>query len=74
MPYEILTDPQSMPAHPAPKGDVATMHTGKEERDNAVEEKTKVGPGPSNPPAFSGFVASGQISMEYKLQPERVRG
>lgn len=74
MPYEILTDPQSMPAPPVVEGDVAAMHKGKEERDNVVEEKAKVGPGPSNSPAFSDFVASRQISMEYKLQTERVRG
>uniref|UniRef100_A0A8C9M977 Uncharacterized protein n=1 Tax=Panthera tigris altaica TaxID=74533 RepID=A0A8C9M977_PANTA len=74
VPYEILTDPQSMPAPPVVEGDVAAMHKGKEERDNVVEEKAKVGPGPSNSPAFSDFVASRQISMEYKLQTERVRG
>lgn len=48
MPHEILTDPQSMPAHPVLEGDVAAMHAGKGEQDNVVEEKAKVGPGTSN--------------------------
>lgn len=48
VPDEILTDPQSMPAHPVLEGDVAAMHTGKGEQDNVVAEKAKVGPGTSN--------------------------
>ncbi|XP_027446482.1 LOW QUALITY PROTEIN: WD repeat-containing protein 49-like [Zalophus californianus] len=44
VPYEILTDPQSMPAYPVLEGNVAAMHTEVEEQDNVVEEKAKFGP------------------------------
>nr|XP_012420015.1 PREDICTED: WD repeat-containing protein 49-like [Odobenus rosmarus divergens] len=41
VPYEILTDPQSMPAYPVLEGNVAAMHTEVEEQDNVAEEKAK---------------------------------
>ncbi|XP_044925556.1 WD repeat-containing protein 64-like isoform X2 [Mustela putorius furo] len=41
VPCEILTDPQSTPAHPVLGGDVAVLHTKEEEQDKVVEEKAK---------------------------------
>nr|XP_023477104.1 LOW QUALITY PROTEIN: WD repeat-containing protein 64-like [Equus caballus] len=41
VPYEILTDAQSMPAHPVLEGDVPATHLGKEEQENAVKGKAR---------------------------------
>ncbi|VFV46040.1 Hypothetical predicted protein [Lynx pardinus] len=38
VPYEILTDPQSMPAPPVVEGDVAAMHKGKEEKMHVTDK------------------------------------
>uniref|UniRef100_A0A673TI06 Uncharacterized protein n=3 Tax=Suricata suricatta TaxID=37032 RepID=A0A673TI06_SURSU len=46
VPCEVLTDPLSMPAHPVLDGDIAALRTGKEARDNTVEEKAE----PENTP------------------------
>uniref|UniRef100_A0A8C0LR07 WD repeat domain 49 n=1 Tax=Canis lupus dingo TaxID=286419 RepID=A0A8C0LR07_CANLU len=43
VPYEILTDPRSMPALPVLEQDVAAMHTEEEGQDNVVVEEFKVG-------------------------------
>lgn len=48
MPYEILTDPRSMPALPVLEQDVAAMHTEEEGQDNVVVEEFKVGSSTSN--------------------------
>lgn len=69
MPCEILTDPQSTPAHPVLGGDVAVLHTKEEEQDKVVEEKAKVGPGTSN----THLCILEFCGLEYKLQPERVK-
>ncbi|KAM8918798.1 LOW QUALITY PROTEIN: WD repeat-containing protein on Y chromosome-like [Lycaon pictus] len=41
VPYEILTDPRSMPALPVLEQDVAAMHTEEEGQDNVVVEEFK---------------------------------
>uniref|UniRef100_A0A8C7BZQ6 WD repeat-containing protein 49 n=1 Tax=Neovison vison TaxID=452646 RepID=A0A8C7BZQ6_NEOVI len=69
VPCEILTDPQSTPAHPVLGGDVAVLRTKEEEQDKVVEEKAKVGPGTSN----SHLCILEFCGLEYKLQPEKVK-
>ncbi|KAG8524841.1 WD repeat-containing protein 49 [Galemys pyrenaicus] len=44
VPCEILTDPQSMPAHPVLAGGVPATHTGKEEGEDVTEEKAGAKP------------------------------
>lgn len=55
MPCEVLTDPQSMPAHPVLEGGAPVTHTGEEKQDKVVEGKAsaKVGPGPSSSPGLT---------------------
>lgn len=74
VPCEVLTNPQSLPAHPALERGVPATLTGETEQEKAVEGKAgaEVGPGTSRSPGLY-FIASRQISMDYKAQPGRVK-
>lgn len=72
VPHEVLTDPQSMPAHPVLEGGVpATCR--REEQDKVAEGKAsaEVGPGTHSSPGLAH--SSRQIGTSYKLHPERVK-
>lgn len=60
MPCEVLTDPQSVPAHPVLEGGAPVTHTGEEKQDKVVEGKAsaKVGPGTSSSPALTLWLPS----------------
>ena len=72
VPHEVLTDPQSMPAHPVLEGAVPATCRG-EEQDKVVEGKAsaEVGPGTYSSPGLAH--SSRQIGTGYKLHPERVK-
>uniref|UniRef100_A0A8B9WXU4 Uncharacterized protein n=1 Tax=Bos mutus grunniens TaxID=30521 RepID=A0A8B9WXU4_BOSMU len=72
VPHEVLTDPQSMPAHPVLEGAVPATCRG-EEQDKVVEGKAsaEVGPGTYSSPRLAH--SSRQIGTGYKLHPERVK-
>ncbi|XP_047612397.1 WD repeat-containing protein 49-like [Phacochoerus africanus] len=50
VPCEVLTDPQSMPAHPALERSVPATLTGEEEQEKAVEGKAGAEPGETSHP------------------------
>ncbi|XDC78782.1 hypothetical protein R6Z07F_009955 [Ovis aries] len=72
VPHEVLTDPQSMPAHPVLEGGVPATCRG-EEKDKVAEGKAsaEVGPGTHSSPGLAH--SSRQIGTGYKLHPERVK-
>ncbi|KAI4581418.1 hypothetical protein MJG53_009861 [Ovis ammon polii x Ovis aries] len=72
VPHEVLTDPQSMPAHPVLEGGVPATCRG-EEKDKVAEGKAsaEVGPGTDSSPGLAH--SSRQIGTGYKLHPERVK-
>nr|XP_020740054.1 LOW QUALITY PROTEIN: WD repeat-containing protein 49-like [Odocoileus virginianus texanus] len=72
VPHEVLTDPQSMPAHPVLEGGVPATCRG-EEQDKVAEGKAsaEVGPGTYSSPGLAH--SSRQIGTGYKLHPEGVK-
>ena len=72
MPHEVLTDPQSMPAHPVLEGGVPATCRG-EEQGKVAEGKasTEVGPSTYSSPGLAHN--SRHIGTGYKLHPEGVK-
>ncbi|XP_037382707.1 WD repeat-containing protein on Y chromosome-like [Talpa occidentalis] len=63
VPCEILTDPQSMPAHPVLAGGVPAKHTRKEEGDDMTEEKASAKP-------ETTFNSPGDSTLEVEVKAD----